>query len=354
VAFAAALNFECIGSNADFLTSLGVLCIGAPLISSIEELLLKLSGYFDCVYVLRPNNGSRVLNVMPHISSELRIIYGIVDLHYLRLENQAEVENREDLKAASRDMKEAEFRIMAKADAVVTYSVMEAEIISRQDSTINVHTVPWSITPTRNSNAHGMRRDMAFIGGYLHTPNVDGAIFLVRDVMPLVWAQRADIKCILVGSNMPPHIAALASSHVETRGFVPDLREVYETVRLTVAPMRYGAGLKGKVLGSLAAGVPCILTTAAAAGMGLPSLLEGLIADGPASLANLIVKVYDSPDLYSDMSNVARHWIEETYGEGRIDEGLSEIFRPIPGWSRGQMVLGIAKTDPTVVAPTHV
>jgi O-antigen biosynthesis protein len=133
--------------------------------------------------------------------------------------------------------------------------------------------------------APGERQGIALIAGYQHPPNVDAALWLVREILPLVWQHDPAIGCLLVGSRMPEELRQLSRKGVIPLG--QGLDGIFDRVRLTVAPLRYGAGIKGKVIDSLAAGVPCIGTPIAAEGLDLPPLLLdciGTTAEDPPDL----------------------------------------------------------------------
>ena len=95
----------------------------------------------------------------------------------------------------------------------------------------------------------------------------------MNEIMPMVWQQDPEIECLLVGSNMPDDMLRMSRKGIVPVGYTKNLQEIFNRVRLTVAPLRYGAGLKGKVIESLAAGVPCVCTSIAAEGFALPELL---------------------------------------------------------------------------------
>jgi glycosyltransferase involved in cell wall biosynthesis len=100
--------------------------------------------------------------------------------------------------------------------------------------------------------------------------------------MPLVWRDAPQIECLLVGSDMPDAMRDLARQGVVLVGAVADLGSVFDRVRLTVAPLRFGAGVKGKVLDSLASGVPCVMSPVAAEGLALPPALQDLVGQDAA------------------------------------------------------------------------
>jgi len=160
---------------------------------------------------------------------------------------------------------------------------------------------------------------MAFIGGYGHPPNVDAAQWAAQSIMPLVRAQVPGIELLLVGSRMPTEVSSLATKDIVPLGFVPSLDGVFERVRLTIAPLRFGAGLKGKVLESMAAGVPCVMTPVAAEGLDLPEELAWLVADEPNLLADRIAKLCRDNTHHQRVAKACQAHIAANYTPERID-----------------------------------
>jgi len=111
------------------------------------------------------------------------------------------------------------------------------------------------------------RQDIAFIGGYKHPPNVDAVHWLVKEVWPAISKAVPDATLRICGSHMPKEFYEYASDSISIDGFIPDLEEFLAGLKLTIAPLRFGAGLKGKVASSIGAGVPCVGTDIAFEGM---------------------------------------------------------------------------------------
>ncbi|PIK73510.1 glycosyl transferase, partial [Methylobacterium frigidaeris] len=156
-------------------------------------------------------------------------------------------------------------------------------------------------------------------GGYGHRPNVDAALWLVDAVMPEIEALGGALPCLLVGSDMPDSLRSLQRHEVDPVGHVADLAALFDRVRLTVAPLRFGAGVKGKVLDSLAAGIPCVCTPAAAEGMDLPHQLLDLVAATPDGLARSIRALHDDEALNRTCSEAGLAYIAAQTDETRID-----------------------------------
>jgi glycosyltransferase involved in cell wall biosynthesis len=151
---------------------------------------------------------------------------------------------------------------------------------------------------------------------------VDAALWLVREVMPRVWQRLPELVCTLVGSHMPPQVQALAAPRVEAKGHVADLAPVYARRLVAVAPLRYGAGIKGKVLEALACGLPCVMTPMAAEGLPLDRTLASLVAADADGLAALIVALHEDPDWHAAAGESGLGLIRQHYSDQALDAAL--------------------------------
>jgi glycosyltransferase involved in cell wall biosynthesis len=296
-----------------------------PYYASVEEVLQRQAGCFDLIYIHRAPNAARYLGLASHHSSRARIIYSVADLHFLRLARQARVERRPRLAALSARLRQIELMAAAHAHAVITHSTFEAQFLRQAVPGVNVHVVPWTVPMRPAPKAWESRRGVAFIGSFDHTPNVDAAIFLVEKIMPIVWRSAPDLPCLLVGSGPSSGIERLASDTVQVLGHVPQLGEVFDRVRLTVAPLRYGAGVKGKVLDSLAAGVPCVLSPTSAEGIPLPESLANSIATNIEAFAVQILRLHDDPVAAANAAQAGRELIDERYSSEVVIELLRAV-----------------------------
>jgi len=125
----------------------------------------------------------------------------------------------------------------------------------------------------------------------------------VREVWPCLLAKGFPDRFIIAGSKMPNEIAALASDQIDVRGHVEDLAPLFEACRLSIAPLRYGAGVKGKIVTSLSFGVPVVASTIAAEGMNLQHGEDVLVADTPEAMAGQILRLYNDAELWQRLSS---------------------------------------------------
>jgi glycosyltransferase involved in cell wall biosynthesis len=326
VTFVAANDLSAESAAIAALEQQGFSVCHAPYYGSVEEVLRLRNICFDAVYLNRVSNAAKYMALARCHCPKALILYGVADLHYLRLERQAAVEERPELLARSRRIRLVESTCAWSADAVLTHSAFEAGLLRQAIRDANVHVLPWDV-PVRLVQAEASARTgVAFIGGYAHHPNVDAARYLAEAVMPMVWRQDSTIGCTLAGSDMPPEIADLAGPRLTVLGQVHDVYTVLNRARLTVAPLRYGAGVKGKVLASLAAGVPCVMTSVAAEGIGLPDALQALVRDDAAGLAEAILQLHEDVPRCLEAAKAGVAFVAEHFTEEIVDVALTHAL----------------------------
>ena len=272
----------------------GIECCRAPYYASVEEVLRRQHDSFDLVYLHRVSNAAKYLALARRYCQTARILYGVSDLHHVRVARQAKVEGRPELLAHSRRLRLAECTAARSANAVITHSSVEAAWLRQTVTDCNVHVVPWAVPVRPTTWLWSERRGIAFIANFGHSPNLDAAQFLTADIMPRVWRENRSIECLLVGSRMPESLKRLSAPGILPMGHVPDLSTIYERVRVVVAPLRYGAGVKGMVLECLAAGVPCVMSPIAAEGIPLPDSLACAICADAAQMAAQILRLHEN------------------------------------------------------------
>ncbi|MFD2453168.1 glycosyltransferase family 4 protein [Ideonella paludis] len=141
--------------------------------------------------------------------------------------------------------------------------------------------------------------------------------------MPLVWRKAPDISVTLVGSHMPDAVKQLSCDRVHTVGYVPDVIDIYERCLLSVAPLRYGAGVKGKVLEAFAAGIPCVMTSCAAEGVMVDGPLRELVGDSPEAIAQKILALHADRQLAASMSEAGQTMIRDHYAAPVVDNAIA-------------------------------
>jgi O-antigen biosynthesis protein len=220
------------------------------------------------------------------------------------------------------------------ADCVITHSISEGEQLEQLDAIARarkVRVVPWTVpvAPVRTCFAH--RSGVAFIGSFTHAPNRDAARWLVDEIMPLVWREAPEVHCLIAGSDLSDDLRQrLGRPGVTVLGHVQELGDLFERVRLTVAPLRFGAGLKDKVLRSMAAGLPCIGTAEAFSGM--PELPADLVrvcqGESASELAAAIVAMHRQEGANARCADRGLSYVAKFYNQARIDALIRDVALP--------------------------
>ena len=223
----------------------------------------------DHLLVVRPDVAADVLpHIMRYVDAVLSL-YGI-DLHFARMRGQAQVEASADLREEALSMKRLEQRLWRNFD-VVFYPSEEEAIAVRELSPGSVvrSIVPFCCDSFPERTAPPSGRTILFVAGFGHAPNVDAAVFLIRDIIPLLEEEIGQVLVALAGSSPTEAVRALASPRVTVTGYVTDeeLSTLYAQQRVSVVPLRFGAGVKGKVVESLARGLPLVTTSIGAQGI---------------------------------------------------------------------------------------
>jgi GT2 family glycosyltransferase/glycosyltransferase involved in cell wall biosynthesis len=313
------------------LQQMGVEVVYGP--TTFTNFIEEYGKFYDIVMLSRPRIGAYFIELCQAYCTKAKIIYDTVDLHFLRLRRQAQYETGEMKtyyeKAADKH-EIIEKDLMETADNTLVVSQLEADML-RKDGIENVEVV---------SNIHVIdldayksvfkdRKDLLFIGGYAHLPNIDGIKWFVDDIFPIVSKQIPGIKIHVVGSNMPEDLKQYLSKRkgVIVDGFLEDISPLLTKSRVFVAPLRYGAGVKGKVGQAIEFGVPVVSTTIGAEGMNLKNGTSIALADTPEAFAQSIIDLYFDQKKWAKTQLAAREVINTYFSRESAKKHLEAILK---------------------------
>jgi GT2 family glycosyltransferase len=266
------------------------------------------------------------LPLVRRLAPQATVLFDTVDLHFLREMRAAEHTGNAALARQANASRTRELALIAAADITFVVSPVEHAMLrelvtgSRVELLSNVHEV------YGRSADFDARHGLVFVGGAGHPPNADAVLWLVDEILPRVHAVRPDITLHLVGDIHESERVALTRPGVIVHGRVDELEPWMNRCRIALAPLRYGAGVKGKVNMAMSHGLPVIATSIAAEGMHLVDGRDVLLADDPASFATSIVRLHDDKALWLTLSdgglaNVGNHFSLDT-----ARETLKRIF----------------------------
>lgn len=313
------------------LQAMGVECLYRPYLQSLEAHLEAVGDQYDLVMLERVHFAAQHMGVVRRLCPKAKVLFNTVDLHYVREERQARVEHSKALARQARKTKALEYELMRQADATIVISGAERELVAREAPEVRVAAIPYVREVVGSPLVFAERRDLVFIGGFLFQPNVDAVRYFVTEIWPRVRAALPGVRFLVVGSNVPDEILALGREPgVDVLGYVEHLSPILIRCRLSVAPLRYGGGIKGKVGTSLSHGLPCVATPVAAEGMGLADRVNAMIAEDAEGFAEAVIAAYSDEGLWTALSAAGLALVREAYSFERGLERLRALIDAIP------------------------
>jgi glycosyltransferase involved in cell wall biosynthesis len=225
--------------------------------------------------------------------------------------------------------REIELRLARASDLVWCNSSEDKKAVALEAPGVRIEVIPTIHPLHARGRSFAQREHLFFLGNLAHRPNTDAVHHLMRDIFPLVKKSLPAVKLYIVGDNVTPEIAAYAAPDVEVLGYVPDVEPLFRRCRLMVVPLRYGAGVKGKLGESLSYGLPVVTTTIGAEGFGLTDGLEALIADEPQAFASAVVRSYEQQELWERLAEQGYRHIEKYYTPEVVAEIINSSVREL-------------------------
>jgi glycosyltransferase involved in cell wall biosynthesis len=241
-----------------------------------------------------------------------RVLYDMVDFHALRMGREAALSGSPDLAEAAEGMRRLECANMEAADLTLAISEEERLAAIQAVPTARVAVLPNLFrVPTGEPPGPDGREGILFVGGFWHKPNVDAVQWFSREIWPLIRAGAPDARFHIVGSNPTHDVISLSRlPGIEVPGYVPDLGPFYTRSRLLAAPLRYGAGMKGKIGQSLAFGLPVVTTPIGTEGMKLRDGHDIVIAQEPAAFAEGCLRLLRDDTLWQQLQRNGVQFVE--------------------------------------------
>lgn len=322
-------NLAHMGKYTVALQKMGVEVLYSPFYLSMQELLERRLDEMDAVYITRYYIAERYIDQIKEAGKP--VLFNNADLHFLR-EMRTALKNGRDEEMLENAMqtREHELAVCEKSDAILTYNATEQAVITSHIlEAEKLHITPWVLEQKNPGPAFDSRQGVAFLGGFNHLPNVEAVEFIVEQISPILAKARPDIVINIFGSNMPESVKALENDNVKMIGFAEHLDDVYHNHRVFIAPLLSGAGIKGKVLESMAYGLPTVLSEIAAEGTGLTHNISTLIADKPEEWVEAIIKLYDDSALWERFAQNELALVESQYSFDYGVKAFKEIFASV-------------------------
>jgi len=275
--------------------------------------------YYDC-------EGFR--NLYPNA----QIIVDTVDIHWVREERSLGNWDGID-KAKWNRNKLSEVHVYEKADIIWTVSDTDTEAVHKEIPNADIRVVSIIEDLKKAEYSDPNTKNILFLGGYRHYPNINAATILANEIMPLIIKKIPDAKLLLAGSGAPDEIIALGDlPYVEFLGFIEDedIPALYERSAATIVPLVSGAGVKGKICEAISYRVPVITNKIGNEGIELQNKVEGFLSEKPSQMAKYAINILQGKIELDEMTTKAQTKLMGLVGpEINKVNMINSIHRPI-------------------------
>ncbi len=328
-------NFFAHAPYTEALQQLGVeVLVGESIARGLDAWLAEHAPYINQIFLHRPHVAEQFLPHLKKLPACPPINFVGHDLHYLRIGREAEVQSDPALQKSADSWRQREYAVFDQVDRIYYFSQAETDEIARHRPDLALRTIPLHAVDHRPLSPYAPTRPthLLFVGGFNHPPNVDAARWCVEEILPLICAAVPDCHFHLVGSNPSSVVNALASDKVTVHGYVDDaaLDALYREVGLAVVPLRYGAGVKGKVLEAVQQNVPLVTTHIGAEGIPDADTVMWIADEAEAIAAAVIGLLNGSIDPAERMVRYGS-WLEQHFSSRRAEALLRADFDEAPG-----------------------
>ncbi|HEY2863183.1 MAG TPA: glycosyltransferase [Casimicrobiaceae bacterium] len=329
-------NLEYRKPYAQTLQQLGVEVQFHPYTSSVAKLLGKRGGEFDLVVLSRHYVAARHMATVRGFAPNALIAFDTVDLHFLREERLAELDVSRAARSAAAAKRAEELALIRGADVTLVVSDAERDLLAGLAPQAKVIVLSNIHDRYDRGLAFERRTGLLFIGGFRHPPNTDAVLWYANEVLPNVRRKLPGVVTYVVGADPPATIRALAADDLVIAGFVPDLAPYLEGCRLSIAPLRYGAGVKGKINQAMSYGLPVVATTPSIEGMHLNPGNDVLTGDDPESFSDAVARAYRDESLWHQLAAGGRDNISRYFSPELATAAITELLLMSDRKGRGQ------------------
>ena len=322
-------NYAYIDPYTPFCQRLGIECLYAPHITNVAQHVKQQGNRYDLVILFRPDLTQCHLKTIRKYCSKAQIIYYPHDLHFIRLEREGQLLKKNNLIQLARKSRIAELQNSSKADSTIVVSKSEQNELQQCLPEARIDFLPLMFSD-QNKNKPMPKfgsLNMVFVGSFNHSPNADAVQWFVSEVLPLITKVLPEAQLHVVGTNPPANIEKLSRSSVVIHGFVEDLDTFFSEMSLSVVPLRFGAGMKGKVGSALRCGLPVVSTSIGCEGTEIQPEEGILIADNPETFSEAVIKALTCEQTWHSLSDKGMNACQRLWGKEVTVKKLQSILK---------------------------
>lgn len=282
---------------------------------------------FIAAILSRPSVGEAMLSRIRRSAPGTKIIFDPVDTHFQRLEREYRISGNKKTLRASERYRKLESRLARASDLVWCASIEDKHLMQTASPGTRIEVVPTIHELHERVSSFEQRSDLLFVGNMAHSPNADAVHYFMREIYPRINQALLDVKVQIIGDDPAGEIRLYDSEQVSILGYVPGIEGFYQRSRVFIAPVRFGAGIKGKIGEAMSYGLPVVTTSIGAEGFGLTHGVDVIIADGPSAFADAVVQLYTSKELWGTLANNGWYRIQNNFTPEVIAKTINHSIR---------------------------
>lgn len=309
------------------LGALGAEVLAKPCVTGLASWLAENGSDLHAVMLCRHNVAGQYIDLVRRHAPQAILLFDTVDLHFVREQRAAELNGSASMARQAQASRQSELSLIESCDVSLVVSADEQELLkelvpqARVELLSNIHEIHGQRRP------HNERRDLVFIGGHGHPPNVDAMRWIASDILPSLHQVSPETQVHVLG-DVPDNLRTeLSTPGLVFHGRVADLAPWLDGCLASLAPLRFGAGVKGKINMSMSYGMPVIATTMAVEGMHLTDGDDVLIADEPQAFAQAFLRLQRDPSIWQ---RISEHGIENIRKHFSVEAAAAALRRILP------------------------
>jgi glycosyltransferase involved in cell wall biosynthesis len=328
VTFVAAESFTYHDRYSRLLQAAGVECLYRPYYTSLADVFDARPDAWDYIFIARLHCISEVFDEVVAANPSAKIVYQTIDLSFLRESRELELNHKAGNKLAVKHKEEKELEFIRACTKSIIVSDFEYDMLRQRGLADKVATMPMLAYDYPAPSIEN-RSGVMFIGGFRHQPNTDAVHFLADEIVPLVVEELPNVIFYIVGGDVPEELAAKASPNLIFMGQINNPDRMFMSMRASVAPLRFGAGIKGKVIQSMAAGLPCVGTPIALEGIGSPLDTGVQIADDARGIADGLIRLLKDDQLWQQSARAGYAFATQLYTPDALQRDVANFFNAL-------------------------
>ncbi|MEO0329227.1 MAG: glycosyltransferase [Pseudomonadota bacterium] len=337
VSFVPQSNYTYINDYTDTLSAIGVESLLYPEFSNIDDVLKVYGSELTAVLIFRISVADQCLASIKKSAPNAKVIFHASDLHFLRMEREDELKSEKtDLRRErlTKETKQKEIETINTVDLTIVHSQFEVDLINEIAPEAKVVNFPWIYEARAPEQHFEEQNGLVFVGGYRHGPNIDAVDYFTDEILPILRDKGISDTFHIIGSHPPERFKKLeaedSSLNVHVHGFVEDLEHLICDMRVMVVPLRFGAGLKGKIVTALAHGIPVVTTSIGAEGINLTDGKNIIIADTAEEFASAVERLTKDKSLWNSIRAAGLEFVNQTtsrHAGNSILQGILEELK---------------------------